>query len=1223
MTGPVSLCHSPSFDYPVPYPSQLQSTTLTELSIRGQMPSGCKHTQGTPSRSSPDFPLSSRPLSGDDSARPKQGDQSLLKSKSPMSATMNKSEPNLTNPGCASLPSTVTASYDIPLSSRSMGPSNTLRPDHLSTSGKTNQADARISEFTSRLNGPSPSSQSGDASGPSLPETMPPVLRSPVIVNATQRNLARPKPEAVPQVILAPLQRTSHHQDGPPVISQTSPPADQRQITHKIKRSNARVHSPNFYQSLKSRWKPDSLPVEDLFATISSVPAPFSNHSKTYSNFDHLKLELENPHFSTAGPRIDCRTAQFSEGNKLAESSSSRSVAEDDKGCSEGKTLSTVSDRDHHHKSEMNSGSTPAASGSGLRTFSSTSPTSRLPCLSMESQPSTAMHSGEFASQSSTEPNSAEVLPSDPELPNPDGPAIASVHPIALSHRNPSLDSCSVFHKSAGFAAPFAFPAPLGKLPPLPSTVTEPAWIRAEYDDAASNTPLIRPTPEASHRSQDCTLTPNLAELEASHPTPQANCCHTTSSDVDHPSSRFDQMQPSVPPANKPEPMASTELNNSEPLTIAEGLHHKHHLNFASRRSSISMVLKRHDSLDSSTPVLFQGIWEKELEENERKWKRLARMSGSQSSSQYSTESYTEKENASKVHGDRASFITGGPLRNSSSITSEQLIRLGRNLSQRQADNPHKSQPQSDVLDQVWDSFKCEAELSLSDISCETSITDDSPGNPACAIDLPALHQITFNNKIFDHPQTVQNSEILARQDAKPIGLGLIHPCDSSNESFPQDEYSPITNAKLKKLSLLSNRNPTGSLGGLRERRRRPESKVTANLFDTNHPKPTATPASLDLSLLDAFPVPPRSHTSSHSSSSSQSLKALALNSTDLPRRNPVDLDTTPADVAAGALDITKDRPSLKRMGTHYRHKSTTDSSAKSTISFTLRSFSNRPRAQTSARSPVPPPLNLNAAPLVNPNHRRRTMTSHFKTHSNCGPETIPPVPLLHVPNTAPLASTTPMSFDRERTARAAPSPDVNRPSVLNETKGFKIGTGGPEITASGWDSNGSVPVGRYESLTKFHSSVFSRYFLSYCPIPPHMNQQPANSIHHSMEQAGYSSSPHASVGSSTGTASTSSTVPSPATPTSLRMTYNSRIPSVPMYHATGFSSGLKSPIKSTQSDNPRYVMIDQTPKYSGGARVAPDTIKASRIYRTELLNSSALSEPIAQLLAVEIFRHT
>ncbi|KAI7955419.1 hypothetical protein MJO28_005819 [Puccinia striiformis f. sp. tritici] len=1193
-----------------------------------------------------------------------------------MSATMNKSEPNLTNPGCASLPSTVTASYDIPLSSRSMGPSNTLRPDHLSTSGKTNQADAvevprnlhtgyhpsirsifnqtskRISEFTSRLNGPSPSSQSGDASGPSLPETMPPVLRSPVIVNATQRNLARPKPEAVPQVILAPLQRTSHHQDGPPVISQTSPPADQRQITHKIKRSNARVHSPNFYQSLKSRWKPDSLPVEDLFATISSVPAPFSNHSKTYSNFDHLKLELENPHFSTAGPRIDCRTAQFSEGNKLAESSSSRSVAEDDKGCSEGKTLSTVSDRDHHHKSEMNSGSTPAASGSGLRTFSSTSPTSRLPCLSMESQPSTAMHSGEFASQSSTEPNSAEVLPSDPELPNPDGPAIASVHPIALSHRNPSLDSCvempseanpttfipesdapevpvsqSVFHKSAGFAAPFAFPAPLGKLPPLPSTVTEPAWIRAEYDDAASNTPLIRPTPEASHRSQDCTLTPNLAELEASHPTPQANCCHTTSSDVDHPSSRFDQMQPSVPPANKPEPMASTELNNSEPLTIAEGLHHKHHLNFASRRSSISMVLKRHDSLDSSTPVLFQGIWEKELEENERKWKRLARMSGSQSSSQYSTESYTEKENASKVHGDRASFITGGPLRNSSSITSEQLIRLGRNLSQRQADNPHKSQPQSDVLDQVWDSFKCEAELSLSDISCETSITDDSPGNPACAIDLPALHQITFNNKIFDHPQTVQNSEILARQDAKPIGLGLIHPCDSSNESFPQDEYSPITNAKLKKLSLLSNRNPTGSLGGLRERRRRPESKVTANLFDTNHPKPTATPASLDLSLLDAFPVPPRSHTSSHSSSSSQSLKALALNSTDLPRRNPVDLDTTPADVAAGALDITKDRPSLKRMGTHYRHKSTTDSSAKSTISFTLRSFSNRPRAQTSARSPVPPPLNLNAAPLVNPNHRRRTMTSHFKTHSNCGPETIPPVPLLHVPNTAPLASTTPMSFDRERTARAAPSPDVNRPSVLNETKGFKIGTGGVTPKRPSLLIRPSLRsphrVGIRMAPFRSGDTSLSPNFTPACSpgissptarSPPHMNQQPANSIHHSMEQAGYSSSPHASVGSSTGTASTSSTVPSPATPTSLRMTYNSRIPSVPMYHATGFSSGLKSPIKSTQSDNPRYVMIDQTPKYSGGARVAPDTIKASRIYRTELLNSSALSEPIAQV---------
>ncbi|OAV91689.1 hypothetical protein PTTG_06528 [Puccinia triticina 1-1 BBBD Race 1] len=1242
MTGAVSLCHLPSsFDYPAPsYPSHLQPTTLTELETRGQTPSGFDgrsqfpvEEAGLTREASPDIsphtvhvisnslgsssssqasspqplrcitvaPLSASPRGGSHEipahlgspvaltdpersaaglsfpllcsspiqesfdraverplasnrrsrwlstgirspaieelslefesmehpvsampgfkghhvskstnpttgSRSKPGDISS-KLRSTMFASMNKSEPNLANPGCATSLS-IAPAHDIPPSARTSGHPKNIRPNqdlnlslssektsphevaemprslhtgyHPSIRSIFNQTSKRISEFTSRLNGPSTPSQDSLHTRPPPTEPLPPTPRLPVISSESNDI-----PESVSRVTLALLQRTAHHQEDLPVICQTLPPADNPPMFNKVKRSNARVHSPNFYQSLKSRWKPDILPAQDLFATISSNSSTSRSPPKT-----HLG---------------EFQTPEISEVSSFAEPSPSRLATEIAEGSSEEKFVAR-STYDSNSIGEHSSRTVQVASPSRLRAFSTSS---------------------RKITQSESSSNSLE---------------------------------CSV-----------VIPSPLNTIDQVKAPTTE----------------VSKPEP--------MTIAEGSNEIHCSVSAPP-------------PLSTSDQVK------------APTAEIKPEPMTIAEGLHHKHHLNFAARRSSISMVLKRPDSLDASTPAIFQGIWEKELEENERKWKRLARISGSQSSSRYSTESYTEHDNASKTHGERAPFINGGSLRNSSKITSEHLIRLGRKLSQNKAAHHTKSQSQTDVLDQVWDSFKCEAELSLSDISCDRSIVDGASGSPECQSDLPALHQITFNDH-FQRVHTVQDSESLARKDAKPIGLGLFHPCDPPIEgAFPiQDEYSPINNAKLKKLSLIAMRDASGAPASLPGRRRRPVNIISPEITDT---EPLETHrASLDLSLLDAFPVPPRSHRSSQSSSSSHSLKPLKSTELIKSRRDGTATHTAPPLAAPNA----RPSPPPKDPRSHQRQKSTTENSKKNHISFTLTSFSNRPRAQTSVRSPVPPPLNLKASPSPNLNHRRRTMTSHVSNHSHSGPQAIPPVPFLHVPNTAPLVSTTAMSHDRDRAVAAAVlSPDVTRPSFPSEAKNSKAGTGGMTPKRPSLLIRPSLRSPHRAGIRPFLTGETSRSPKVPAPFSPsvpspttrgfaHTIQQSANSLQHSIEQATYFSSPHASVGSSTGTASSSSTVPSPATPTSLRMTYNSRIPSVPMYHASNNSpSGLKSPIKSPHPDNPRYVMIDQTPKYSGGARGAPDTIKASRVYRPELLNP--LSEPTEQV---------
>ncbi|KNZ46626.1 hypothetical protein VP01_710g3 [Puccinia sorghi] len=1132
-------------------------------------------------------------------SRSKYGDHSLSRLKSTMFASMNKSEPSLAHPEGGR------PACEISTSSRPPAVPNNLSPklQLSSSSGKSthsdmmemptrnlhsayhpsfrfilNQTSRRISEFTSRLHGPSlPPTQTSAGSYPLLPDSLSLALKSPEIRN----------PPAIPDHSKLEAAPPSHHREELPVISQPSPSAENAQLPGKVKRSNARVHSPNFYQSLKSRWKPETIPAEDL-TTIPTASLSGRDSPKMCSNFD------SEPH--------------------PPELSASRSPIEG---------------------TECSSSGQSAAGAIGIRQddFRPADPNPHSPhhsSVAILRPASTSRHKSDLASrlplQSSDKKSGAFLVSEDSSTPPLPSNGLGTVHTSLSSHESPSLLTSGVKPPEANLLSspfPLAF-GPPAQLPPLPPTATKPADTRVQCNGTDIKAPLLPPTSNHPNPSlQNQTLKPNANEPPAPDLNPETYACRVNNglqcSAV--PSSSLTAVDHNQAPASEaPLPKA---------MPIADGLHHKRHLTFAARRSSISMVLKRQDSLSASTPILFQGIWEKELEENERKWKRLARMSGSQSSSRYSTESYVENENPSKRHSSRASLILGGPTRRSSSVTSEHLIRMGRSLSQHVTEDLPTTQHQGDVLDQVWDSFKSEAELSLSDINCDGLNLDNSSSCPrtrssadSCQLHLPDLHQITFDTDL-DRALAVRNSGSFAPADpdAKPIGLGLFHSCDSPIASnFPnQEEYSPISNAKLKKLSLLSNRTSLGTSGVMRDRRRRPERKVTPNATVSNRLE--GNPTSLDSSLLDAFPAPPRSHRSSQSSSSSHSLQAIP--SSGLQSKGQVELTSAHAPPAQ-KFDAANDRPSLKQtdIHTHDRHKPTMERWVKNPISFTLTSFSNRPRAQTSARSPVPPPLNLKATPS-NSNPRRRTMTSHVGDQGKTGLETIPPVPFMPVPNTAPLACTTPMSYDRSKLATSAATSETSRPSFSNESKCSRVYTGGmtpkrptllirPSLRSP---HRVGVRMGPFRPGETVPSPRMNEAFSPAISSPTaqsshHTIQQPANSLHNVTDQAGYFSSPHASAGSSTGTASSSSTVPSPATPTSSRMTYNSRIPSVPMSHMSGFPSGFKS----SHSDNPRYVVIDQTPKYSGGPRATPDTIKASRIYRPELLKSTPLSEPTEQV---------
>lgn len=687
---------------------------------------------------------------------------------------------------------------------------------------------------------------------------------------------------------------------------------------------------------------------------------------------------------------------------------------------------------------------------------------------------------------------------------------------------------------------------------------------------------------------------------------------------------------PEIP--GQPDEVELPEMSEAVQMAIAEDLHHKNHANFASRRSSISMVLKRQDSVDASTPVLFQGIWEKELEENERKWKRLARMSGSQSSSIYSSQSHPEPDDQNQGLDCPLPVITRPPSNSVSGFS----IKPNVHSSALESSEPltEITQTPNEVLDLVWDSFKSDAELSLSDINCDGSLNTTFTGSDDDArhsieplkANLPALERIKepIDSSCFTSLPSLETSRL---PNAKPVGLGLFNtPCDPVlGGNVPMaDDTSPITSPKLKKLSLLSK--PTSSiiLESSKAKGKYPSRKAN---YKTLRPRDLEiNSSSLDLSLLNAFPAPPSSHRSSQSSSSSHSLKALTLSEAPW---NSVGLSSAPTSLP-GSLNKTK-LLTQDRLGPQpsASHQSKLDNSRKILASFKPMSFSTRPRAQTAGRCPIPPPLNLKTLLQQPPlDHRRRTMTANLTDHDKTQFKVAPPVPLLAAPNTAPLASRPTLAEMYHEGAITASLSAHSSSSVLPiGTMHSKSTTGGMTprrpslVIGPNLRSPRRVPQ-RLAACRFGHSGLATNSTQVISPMNCSLSQvmqpntQNMTTDQKILEKTGHFTSPHASAGSSTGTTSSSSTVPSPATPTSLGMAYNSRLPLVPMHHhVSAIPLGLRSPVKSIYpSENTRYVMIEQTPKPLIGERVVPQTIKASRIYRPEVSKPSSLSQHMEEV---------
>lgn len=648
---------------------------------------------------------------------------------------------------------------------------------------------------------------------------------------------------------------------------------------------------------------------------------------------------------------------------------------------------------------------------------------------------------------------------------------------------------------------------------------------------------------------------------------------------------------------------------NLDKMDIVEGLLHNNHINFASRRSSISKVLQRSDSIDASTPLLFQGIWEQELEENERKWKRLARMGGSQPSSTHTSEF---QDGIVQPHAASAMENRGCLMASTHSKQSS------RNFSQPggtvQSD---EVQAHNGVLEKVWDSFKSEAEISLSDINCDGSLVGhfasgfDPLGctEEADPLDFPPAAQLLG----FDGVELQQSS---TSRTEKPIGLGLLHPWVRPTESnlSTSDDFCPITSPKLKKLSLLSNNPICSSLLGSSRVKKKPINNKCSYQATRIDNLESSSP-SLDLSLLNAFPVPPCKDHPTQSSSAPFSLKPFRL--PDSPRSSRGISNQVPKP--------TTERPSKDQTSVNLNAPvSKLNIPTKKPISLTPPSFSNRPRAQTSGRCPIPPPLNLRTMPPhSNLDHRRRTLTNATNRNNNWGSDSdaVPPVPLLPAPHTAPLQSRT--TFESNNCQRDADqsllSPNLIRPNFSSAPMNVKLNNCGltpkrPSLLMRPSLRSPRMAVGTQSTKTNLPLHA-TRAPIAPSPeaCSPSRTSQPvvqstsAVLAHYPIEKTGFFSSPHASAGSSTGTASSGSTIPSPTTPTSLGTTYNSRLPPVPMYHSSVRSPTLHSPIQSIHPDNPRYVIIDQTPKYSNVERIAPSTIKASRIYRPELSSNAKL----------------
>lgn len=451
--------------------------------------------------------------------------------------------------------------------------------------------------------------------------------------------------------------------------------------------------------------------------------------------------------------------------------------------------------------------------------------------------------------------------------------------------------------------------------------------------------------------------------------------------------------------ASPPHSATSTEPQDVHALVIecsssalAENLHHTKYQTTDSRRSSISSVLKRKDSLDSSTPELFQGIWEKELEENERKWKRLVRMSNSHVKSTGVPSDCVLEKSGPCVDGNADELIPGnlGPSdKNRKAVQS--FSREGDHIHKSPGRNPVTDS--SDCLSKIWDSFKSEADLSLTEL--DASFTGDPVGK--------SNHE--------DHHYLAQETELLSvesRIEKRPlrsplpnpydqptsskravVGLGLVDNTGSSSRQFDVASFaraythhattdtssSVVQSPKLKKLSLLSDKTfPTTSYASSNKVRKQ---SSTIPSLEIGAEDSFSRSSILDLSLVNAFPTPPKSQRSSLSSLASHNNKTplsprknkarLSL----IPYPDPIDrTHTEPTAVNGSTTCLAGRKSSIPTASdaslTNPQANNTTKLSCPAPVTLPAvnvrhpTSFSNRPRAQTgSVRAPAPAPLQI------------------------------------------------------------------------------------------------------------------------------------------------------------------------------------------------------------------------------------------------------------------------
>ncbi|KAH9811632.1 hypothetical protein DFH28DRAFT_1110203 [Melampsora americana] len=961
-----------------------------------------------------------------------QAKRSPISNKYPHNSVTNLEKSNQTkSPLMTELSPSLATQAPSPTLSNGDNPPLTTSPSlqHQKMRSIFNSTSKRISIFTSRLNHSSAASWIGPNTHRDAATAANIGTSTPQLNNSVEQSLL--------SVIL------------PDSISR-SPPMDSESSSNKNANAsnNSRIHSPGFYQSLKMRWKPEhSVRSVLALSPSSSTPPTKENKAQTFSNYEKLKRSQKlaiSSFDELLPPQIPL--PQRSSRISLAEFLTSRNLKRSDT-CEKMETIELTktdckpvctfgSKKMTPRPAQTHSPRPRAASTSSTISNSARDPLSsfalqftdshrrfshlkplqlqvehprrRPVSTAFQVKPSKVNEELKFQNGLHPEINLAiSALATSSSL-----DSITDILPEILTGRSSvmqqsdtkgtELQHCSLPSASSLISERTPGYVPLNGIRKRDSTVSTlgPSVQRKLCSEKYDNDLMtfLLPSPQmGSDKSKDPLnlLDGRLAIISS---TKESDCLiGTTDHHLEVPTRRRPSLEKGggrkknqVGTDTKQPADLVTECNNS---LLAENLHHTKYKSTDSRRSSISSVLNRKDSLDSSTPDLFQGIWEKELEENERKWKRLARLSCSRMTSE-----------------DLKSYDTAGkdlraklPNTAGSKRLSPSAVKSNAHKPLNHIEAPFKSITrdtinESDCLSKIWDSFKSEADISLSEMSYDATLNDDLGGK----LDHIDHHYIPEETELLN-VEPIKQKTLLKASVPNPynhssslkapvVGLGLVdlksNSCGRFDvTSFTRSYHDPalakdvtskssVDMHKLRKPSL-----PSGKTF------EPPPSSSTSTNLEGNCVKRTAGISAddsfaqnsiLDLSLVNAFPTPPKGHRTSLSSSSSNSSKSILS-----PRKNRTRVSLI-ARCESNALMFTD---SSLRMGKTSRPNSENKTANPSMMDIkpikfpdnqsmktsskpsnnlpegTVHqptSFSNRPRAQSGyGRAPPPAPIQI------------------------------------------------------------------------------------------------------------------------------------------------------------------------------------------------------------------------------------------------------------------------